>query len=187
MKTARALGLLLLVGGVAFAGCRKTETKQEDPIPGLVEQLQSIDEEKSGQARLELLKIGEPAVPALSGLLTSTDGRIRKTALTTLWGLGTRSRSALPGVIALLTDPDPDLRVTALMVVEANGAAAADAVPTVIRLLKDTNVEVRQRAAVALGAIGPAAATALPALGEAARFEPVRPQAEKAIRRIQGR
>jgi HEAT repeat protein len=186
MRTARAVALLLLAAGLPLAGCKKQETKVEDPVPGLVEQLQSMDEEKSGAARLELLKLGEPAVPALAGLLRNPDARIRKTALTTLWGLGTRSAPALPDVLVQLSDPDPELRLAAVMVVEVNGAGAAEAVPTLIRLLKDQNVEVRQRAAVALGAIGPLASAALPALGQAARFDPVRPQAELAIKRIQG-
>ena len=56
-----------------------------------------------------------------------------------------------------------------------------------LQALKDPEGRVRQRAAIALGNIGPAAHSAVPALGEAAKWDPVRPAAEEAIRKITGR
>jgi adenylate cyclase len=73
------------------------------------------------------------------------------------------------------------------MALESIGPEAAPAVPALIQALKDREGVVRQRAAIALGVIGPAAQDALPALQEAAKWDPVRPAAEEAIRKIRGR
>jgi HEAT repeat protein len=56
-----------------------------------------------------------------------------------------------------------------------------------MKALKDSEGLIRQRAAIALGSIGPAASEAIPALTEAAKWDPVRPAAEEAIRQIRGR
>jgi HEAT repeat protein len=176
------LAILLLLG--LTATCRKQPPAPD--VGALVRDLQSTDPQLAGRANLALIGIGEPVVPALLELLGSPDPRVRKVAANTLWGLGAKARAAAPALAAALADEDPELRVMAAMALEGIGPEAQPAVPALVRALNDRDTELRQRAAKALGAMGPAAAGAVPALTAAARFEPVRPAAEEAIRRIRG-
>ena len=177
--------LLAVALALALPACRKKETP---PDPGrLLTALRSPDARKSGQARLELIRMGEPAVPALAEMLRSGTPAERTAAANTLWGMGARAQAAVPDLAAALEDADPGLRVTAAMALENMGPDAAPAVPALTKALKDKEGRVRQRAAIALGNIGAAARPAVPALGEAAKWDPVRPAAEEAIKKIQAR
>jgi HEAT repeat protein len=149
----------------------------------LVADLTSGDEKKSGEARLKLISLGEPAAPALAELLRSGTPDERLLAATTLWGMGARGSAAVPALAAALRDPNPELRVTSAMALENMGPAARDAVPALVRALRDRERPVRQAAVKALGAIGPAASPALPQLERAIQRESW-PEAEEAVRRI---
>jgi HEAT repeat protein len=176
--------VLLLACLAVTTGCPskpKTET-----IPVLITDLVSGEEMRSGAAGAQLVKIGEPAAPALAELLRTGDTRVRRIAAATLWGMGIQGRVAVPELTACLDDPDYQLRAGSAMALQAMGPAAAPAVPALVRALKDHEGIVRQRAAMALGAIGPAASDALPALDEATRLDAVRPAAEEAMARIRG-
>ena len=72
------------------------------------------------------------------------------------------------------------------MALENMGPAAAGAVPALIKALDDGDNRVRQTAVKALGNIGPAAREAIPVISRAVKRGPW-PEAEEAIRRIQGR
>jgi HEAT repeat protein len=176
-----AVGVLVMG---AFAGCR-SRTKTPD-LASLVRDLQSPDSTVSGRANLALISVGEPAVPAIAQLLGSEDARIRRTAATTLWGMGPKARSAVPALSTTLGDADRSIRVASARALESMGPEARAALPALVRGLQDGDTEVRQWSAKALGAIGPDAAEALPALVRAAKFDPVRPAAEEAIQKIQG-
>lgn len=180
---------LLLAGLLAAASlpaaCRSQE--QAPDIAALIADLTSTDPERSGRANLALVGLGEPAVPALVETLRSQEPRLRATAATTLWGMGPKARAAVPALAAALSDQDHEVRVAAAMALEnMDPGDAKEAIPALIRALKDREGRVRQWAAKALGKIGPPAREAIPALNEAARFDPVRPAAEEAIRQIQG-
>ena len=177
-KAVLSLLALLLV---ALPGCRKKETA---PDPGqLIADLRGADAAKSGRARLQLITLGEPAVPALAEMLRSGTPAERIAATNVLWGMGARARAAAGELSAALDDADPALRVAAAMALENMGAAAADAVPALAKALDDPEPGVRQAAVKALGAIGPAARAALPALTRALRRASW-PEAEQAVRRI---
>ncbi|MCG6923067.1 MAG: HEAT repeat domain-containing protein [Acidobacteria bacterium] len=152
-------------------------------VAGMIADLTSGDAKKSGEARLQLISLGESAAPALAGLLRNGGPHERVLAATTLWGMGVRGRAAVPDLAAALKDPDPDLRVTCTMALENMGPAARDAVPALARALNDRERSVRQAAVKALGAIGPAASPALPALEREIKRESW-PEAEEAVRRI---
>ena len=175
--------LLALALAVALPGCRK---KEAPPDPSrLLADLRSPDAEKSGRARLELIRMGEPAVPGVAGMLRSGTTAERIAAATTLWGMGPRARAAAGDLAAALADPDTDLRVSAAMALENMGPAAEPAVPSLTRAVRDKDMRVRQAAVKALGAIGPAAKPALPTLTRALRRGSW-PEAEEAVRRIRG-
>jgi HEAT repeat protein len=175
--------LLVVAVALALPGCRKKETP---PDPSrLLADLRSPDAEKSGRARLELIRMGEPAVPGVVAMLRSGTPAERIAAANTLWGMGARARAAAGDLAATLDDPDADLRVSAAMALENMGPAAEPAVPALTKAVRDREMRVRQAAVKALGAIGPAAKPALPALTRALRRGSW-PEAEEAVRRIRG-
>jgi HEAT repeat protein len=174
-----AFALLL----AALPGCR---AKEKPPDPGqLVADLRGPDPEKSGRARVLLLTLGEPAVPALTELLRSGTASERILAANTLWGMGARARAAVADLVVALDDPDPALRAASAMALENMGPAAETAVPALTGALGDREPAVRQAAVKALGAIGPGARGALPVLTRALRRESW-PEAQEAVRRIRG-
>jgi len=153
-----------------------------DPA-ALVADLTSGDAEKSAAARLQLISLGEPAAPALAGVLRSGPPADRILAATTLWGMGSRGQAAVPDLARALENPDPELRVACAMALESMGPAARAAVPALSAALQDRERRVRQAAVKALGAMGPAAKGALPALEREIKRESW-PEAEEAVRRI---
>lgn len=178
-RTVASLALLAV-----FLACR---SKPAGPnIPALINDLQNPDPAVSGKANLELIRIGEPAVPPLIEMLKSDDVRFRTLAATALWGMGEKGRAAVPALASLLGDKEASVRVAAAMALENMGPDAAAAVPALIPALRDRDGKVRQWAAKALGKIGPAAEKAVPALTRAAKTEGIQQAAEEAIRRIRG-
>jgi HEAT repeat protein len=183
MAMPRTVAASLALVGALLAGCR---SKEKPPEPEqLVQELRSPDAETSGHARLLLITLGEPAVPAVTGLLRSGSPAERITAANVLWGMGARGRAAVPDLVTTLEDPDPALRAASAMALENMGAAAEAAVPALAKALGDRVPAVRQAAVKALGAIGPGARAALPALTRALRRGSW-PEAEEAVRRIRG-
>ena len=174
---------LLLTSLTLFAACRAKEAKPD--ITGLVAALQSGDAEKSGRANLELIRLGEPAVPGLTEMLKDPDPRVRGLAASTFWGMGGKARAAAPALGEALSDPDPSFRTQAAMALENMGPDAKDAVPALITALSDPDRGVRQASVKALGRIGPAAKAAIPALSRALK-KGSWPEAQEAILRING-
>ena len=180
--TARAVASVALLGLVL--ACR---SKPPEPnVAALINDLQNPDPAVSGKANLELIRIGEPAIPPLIAMLKSEDARLRTLAATALWGMGEKGRTAAPVLAELLADQEISIRLAAAMALENMGPNAAPAVPALIRALRDRDGKVRQWAAKALGSIGPAAEKAVPALARAAKTEGIQQAAEEAIRRIRG-
>jgi HEAT repeat protein len=178
---AAAAAVLLATAGL---GCRAKESPAN--VAALIEDLKSADPEKSGRANLALIRVGEPAVPAVLELLQGDDKRLRTTALLTFWGMGEKAKVAVPALVAALQDPDLDIRNGAALALANMGPAAQDAVPALITALGDEDRRVRQTAVKALGNIGPGAAPAIPAITKALKRGSW-PEAEEAIRQIQGR
>ena len=183
MRKPLAVVASLALAVVLLPGCRK---KEAAPDPSqLVADLRGPDAAKSGRARLQLITLGEPAVPALAEMLRSGTPAERIAATNTLWGMGARARAAAGDLAVALADADPTLRVAAAMALQNMGAAGADAVPALAKALSDPKPGVRQAAVKALGAIGPEARAALPTLTRALRRASW-PEAEEAVRRIRG-
>ena len=172
-----------LLTGLLLA-CRAKDNAAN--VAALIEDLKGADKEKSGAANLALIRVGAPAVPAVVELLATSDPRLRSLALSTLWGMGAKAESAVPALVETLADPDPEMRNGAAMALDNMGPAAAGAVPALIKALGDGDSRVRQTAVKALGNIGPAARDAVPVITRAAK-RGAWPEAEEAIRKIQGR
>lgn len=179
--------MVAVVGVATLAvtvACRSTPPRPN--VPNLIKDLQNPDPAVSGQANLDLIRLGEPSVPPLVEMLKSDEVRLRALAATALWGLGDKARAAAPALAESLGDPEASVRVAAAMALQNMGEHAKEAVPALIRSLKDRDAKVRQWSAKALGTIGPAAEKAVPALVQAAKTEGIRPAAEEAIRKIRG-
>jgi HEAT repeat protein len=180
----RQLSAALVLVVALLPGCRAKEGPPN--VAALIEDLKGADKEKSGRANLALIRAGAPAVPALIELLGTDDPRLRSLALSTLWGMGARGEAAVPTLAETLSDPDPEMRNGAAMALANMGSAAAPAVPALTKALGDGDRRVRQTAVKALGSIGPAAREAIPAISLAVK-RGAWPEAEEAIRQIQGR
>jgi HEAT repeat protein len=172
-----------LVLALAFTLVSCGDRKRPPDVSSLLVDLTSGDAKKSGEARLRLISLGEPAAPALAELLRSGGPPERLLAATTLWGMGARGRAAVPDLAAALQDSDLELRITCAMALENMGPAAREAVPALTLALADRERQVRQAVVKALGAIGPDASPALPALEREIKRESW-PEAEEAVRRI---
>ena len=177
-----ALGLVLAT--LAAGACRAKESAPN--VSALIEDLKSTDRERSGRANLALIRVGEAAVPAVLELLNGEDPRLRTVALTTLWGMGEKAKAAVPTLAGALEDSDPEIRLGAAMALANMGPAAEGAVPALIKSLGDGDNRVRQVAVKALGNIGPGAREAVPVISRAVK-RGAWPEAEEAIRKIQGR
>lgn len=172
------MGAAAVLAALAGAGCGGG---QAPPDPAaLVAELKSADPARSGDARLKIISLGEPAVPALVVLLRSDAPRERRLAATTFWGMGARGAAAAPELGAALSDSDTEVRVTSAMALESMGPAGREAVPALVGALGDSERRVRQAAVKALGAMGPAARDALPALDREIARESW-PEAEEAV------
>jgi HEAT repeat protein len=176
--------ILPLLTFVLLSACQ-SQDKPPD-VAGLIADLQGADPQKSGRANLELIRIGEPAVPGLIDMLRGSDARLRAVAASTLWGMGAKGRSAAPVLGETLADPDPTLRTSAAMALENMGPQAGEAIPALVKALSDRDNRVRQAAVKALGAIGPTATPAIPVLTRALK-KGSWPEAEEAILKIRGR
>src|SRR5262245_6696305 len=131
-----------LLAFVLLSAC----TSQEKPpdIAGLVADLQGSDPQKSGHANLEIIRIGEPAVPPLIDMLRSEDPRLRSVAVSTLWGMGAKGRAAAPALGEALSDADPALRTAAAMALQSMGPQAGEAIPALVKALSDKDNRVKQ-------------------------------------------
>jgi HEAT repeat protein len=177
--------LVLVVAVLALMpACRK---KQGPPdVAKLVAELQSDDLQQRGRARLTLISLGEQAAPALAAVLQTGEPALRLDAANILWAMGGRARSAVPALAVALDQGAADLQLAAAMALEQIGPGAEAAVPALTRALgARRDRRVRQAAAKALGAIGPGARAAVPALTRELR-KGSWPEAEEAVRRIQG-
>ena len=173
-----------LLAAVVMLGSSCGPRTPEVDYSTLIKKLSSNDELVRGKATTDLITIGEPAVPAIVPLLSDPEARIRRTAATTLWGMGVKARQAVPQLAAALSDSDASVRASAAMALGSIGPEARNAVPALIGALRDRDGNVRLWAVKALGEIGPAAEGAVPALKRMAKDEFLGPAIEETIRKL---
>jgi HEAT repeat protein len=105
-----------------------------------------------------LVRVGEPAVPALIAVLNGPNWDMRVCAAESLGSIGPRARAAVPALIRAIEQPDPADRVEVLIRHAARalgriGPDAEAAVPALNRLL-DRNVIDEFDIVIALAGIG---------------------------------
>jgi HEAT repeat protein len=112
-----------------------------------------------------LVKIGEPALPALVQVLEDRAAADRHVAvLQVLRGFGPSARQAIPALVQALRHDQEAASKQAVEALGALGGAGADAVPLLVKLLAEKDNELRRHAVDALGLLGPVAKAALPEL-----------------------
>ena len=99
---------------------------------------------------MALVKIGQPAVPALIGALKNPDKRVRTHTASALARMGEQAKAAIPALIAALKDKDTNVRSSAAFALGRMGEQAKVAIPALIAALKTPDKDVRRYAALAL-------------------------------------
>jgi len=139
----------------------------DDPLPELVEALQSPQAALRLRAARDLGRLGPLACEALDELLRATqdaDGRVREAAAAAIGGMGAL---ALRELALLLRHEDKYVRRQAVWALGRLGGGAQAALGALCAALKDSDPRTASGAAQALGNMGEAAAEAVPALTEA--------------------
>lgn len=96
-------------------------------------------------ARAALAKIGEPAVPALAGLITNEIGLVRMQAILTLGMIGPAAKDAVPALIEIVASKSVPFRsalgaserAAAIETLAEIGPGAREAIPVLVPLLSD--------------------------------------------------
>lgn len=127
-----------------------------------------------------LVKAGEPAVPALTGIIKDGGTKIETTVVVALGDIGPAAAKAVPHLIKAMDRHIKKYRmgsVFSLCLISTLGDIGPDAeeaVPILIECLKNTKHSVREQAAESLGNIGPCAEEAVPYLMEALKDQSYR-------------
>lgn len=180
MRKATALLSILLMA--TLPACRPRD--KEPTIEELLANIESPDIGKAGNARLALIKLGEPVVPRLAEMLATGTPSRQKIVANLLWAMGPKVKAAVPALTAVAATAETDLRLTIFNTLEHVGPAAEPAVPVLIQGLRDRDPEIRRAAVATLAAIGPGAKDALPALRRMVQLTSWS-AAEAAIQKIQ--
>lgn len=110
----------------AIAGTMGCSGDGSDEVPALIAQFS--DESENGMvaanAMYRLVEIGEPAVPALTEAVGSSDVRVKLMALNTLALLGSKAAPALPAIEEASKHPDKDVQARALNAKDAVAGGA---------------------------------------------------------------
>jgi HEAT repeat protein len=157
--------LLIRSAGAEKLSAPKASSQE---INSLIKKLKTNDEKELDATIEKLVKIGEPAIPALIEALREENLLVRRSAAEALRKIGDRS---IPALVKALKDSDVKVRRNAINLLiiinygwSGSSSQAKTAVPQLIFLLKDSDPDLRRSAADALENIGPEAKTAVPQL-----------------------
>lgn len=119
----------------------------------------------SDKAKLALLSIGKPAVPALTKLVAETDDtEIVVSAIDTLARIGPEAQSSLDVVTTASHSSDDAIRLYAVDALAKIDPEGSESVPHLVDALDAKDPDIRSRAVLGLGRIGRKAAPAIPKL-----------------------
>ena len=142
------------------------ETEAAQNVPRLIECLKGdYFYFEKGAAKIALVRIGRPAVPALIEALDNADSYISEGAAITLGMIGPKAKEAVPPLINILLRTKTSI---ALQMQAAKALGKIGEIDLLIRILQGQEPGIRANwGAQGLAAAGPAAASAVPALMEA--------------------
>jgi HEAT repeat protein len=170
-QTHRALALRLhvqdqlLLPALANSGFEILGTNAQPAIPQLVriakgERHQTI----AHRAVVALGRIGPPALPALTQLLSDTNCPVRGAVVIEIAHFATNSPSVGPMILQLTSDPSPAVSCAAAGMVGNIGIPHELAVPVLVKALASQDTGTRRLAAFSLGQYTTQAVEAVPAL-----------------------
>jgi HEAT repeat protein len=136
----------------------------DDPVPGLMELLNSDDERQVLNSIENLARLGPlaaEAIPALRDKLNAPAAGIRNAATRAIGQMGA---AAIEALTYALKHNDKDVRRQAIWALGRMGARAAPAVTAICQVLTDPDSRIAFGAAQALGNIGSEAVCAVPSL-----------------------
>ena len=113
------------------------------------------------------------AIPALIGLLGSSNRFVRARAAYSLGCMGPAAAAAVPTLTKLIDDYSRDVRIAAVTALGWIGPDAKAATPALVKLLEDSNCQIPVGAMGALFQIEPAARETIPAVAKV--FEQMSP------------
>ena len=150
--------MILVIQVLTCFAIVKTEA-QEQVIRKFTEDLKSNDPQVRQSAIESLVELGEPAVPALIGVLKHEDVGVLSAAARALGQIGTpeaikAAEGVVPAMIQLMQDKNQGWSVRVADALGNMGEGAVDAVPALIQALQDENPDISHAAAGALGNIG---------------------------------
>lgn len=129
----------------------------DERLRRLIGNLRSTQTAVVEKARVEIKKIGAPAVPYLNDLLhNDTSSRVRREAALGLMRAGSFAQSSVVALSKALEDRDPGVREAAVMALQSAGSSAKSAAPALIALFNNpqNSSQIRSYCATALGRIG---------------------------------
>ena len=169
--------LATLLAALTF--CAAARSQGPDPVPKLLKQLKSKNEEKRADAFTALGDLGpkaEAAIPVLAALLTGVDEEQR--ILATL-ALGKIGKASLPAAVKLLDHEDETTRFYAVWTLALLGKDAQAQVPRLLKMLAaDEDEDVRIKTIYALARIAPESREVLAAVAKRATHDQT-PAAER--------
>ena len=134
-------------------------------IRQLVHSLKSRPDDSANIEPMEaLVRIGSPAVPALTGALRAEDSDTRRWAAFALGNIGSQAKEALPALVSAADDESPRVRVMvarALCKIEADQSLG---ISKLAEALEEEDEFTRYSAAAELRGLGPDAKAAVPSL-----------------------
>jgi len=152
-----SLGLLLTVAS-SFAA-----DANSDAVAGHIKRMKSNDVNVRNQAMSELVRIGEPAVGAVSKEAKQGNAADRGSAIAVLSLIGPAAKEAVPTLLVAMQDMDSTVATNAALALGRIGSPAASGL---VQALKNSNPRVRGLALGAIKHLGPDAKDAVPVLIE---------------------
>ena len=126
-------------------------------VEALLPLLSDIDPYVVGASTNALARIGSPALPGISRLLSDIHATGRLAAVNALGKMGPEAASLTPALQKALMDSNADIRWSAARALGTIGPQAGDCVPQLLRCLCDSDQDVRAGASYALERIDPSA------------------------------
>jgi len=164
-RAARVVAPALLALAALLPGCTKEPVADGHPMSYWVHEagksavtpwMNGTDDDDRKQANAALIRIGEPAVPALVNLFKSPNPTVSGDAFNSLCALGPKAHDAIPLATKMLRDPTIEMRVRGALLLGRIGTDAVSSVKALGVALKDDDPGVRRAAAKALGEMGDA-------------------------------
>jgi len=150
--------------GPTIESSHESRRRHGDPMPRLLEQLNSADADVRISALADLGHLGplaDESIEVVQRLLSDEDQAVRRVAARSLGQLG---ESAIPALAVALDHADKEVRRQAIWALARHGIKALGSLAAIGKALSDVDARTASGAAQALANMGPRAAPLVPEL-----------------------